>query len=177
MSPGAAGAIVLLTLLFVGQQALAQQRPLTADQAVQMALANHPSIRAANLQVQQSQALQNLPYSPGTTDISYQGNGLYRENGQRVNQFGFVQNLPNPAVTKANNALQDEIVASIILQKSLTESELRLQVRQVYYDLQQRKELRSLYQYLVQTYSDYYEVAKVRVDVGAANAIETSLLA
>lgn len=173
ISPGAAGAVVLLPLLFVGLQAQAQQRPITADEAVQMALSNHPSIRAADLQVQQSQTLQNLPYSPGTTDISYQGNGLYRENGQRVNQFGFVQNIPNPAANKAHNALQDEVVKSNSLHKSLTESELRLQVRQVYFDLQQKMELRALYQRLVRTYSSYFEIAKKRVDVGAANAIET----
>jgi cobalt-zinc-cadmium resistance protein CzcA len=69
--------------------------------------------------------------------------------------------------------LQDEVVKANTLQKSLTESELRLQVRQVYYELQQKKELRRLYQRLAQTYSNYYEMAKVRVDVGATNAIET----
>ena len=171
-SASSAGAMILLPLLFLGLQAKAQQRPLSADEAVQMALANHPSIRAANLQVQQSQALQNLPYSPGMTDISYQGNGLYRENGQRVNQFGFVQNLPNPAVTKSGNALQDEIVKSSTLQKALTEAELRFQVRQVFYDIQQKMELRALYQRLVRTYSSYFEIARKRVEVGATNAIE-----
>jgi len=168
-----AGAMILLPLLFFGWPAQAQQRPITADEAVQMALTNHPSIRAAGLQIQTSQALQNLPYSPGTTEINYQGDGLFRENGQRVNQFGLVQNLPNPAVNRAGNALQDEIVKSNTLQKSLTESELRLQVRQVYYDLQQKMELRVLYQRLARTYASYFEIAQKRVEVGAANAIET----
>jgi cobalt-zinc-cadmium resistance protein CzcA len=167
------GAMILLPLLFIGWQAQAQQRPITADEAVQTALANHPSVRAANLQIQTSQALQNLPYSPGTTEINYQGDGLFRENGQRVNQVGFLQNLPSPAVNKAHNALQGEVVKSNTLQKSLTESELRLQVRQVYFDLQQKMELRALYQRLARTYSGYFEIAQKRVDVGAANAIET----
>jgi len=49
---------------------------------------------------------------------------------------------------------------------------LRFEVRQIYYDLQQRKALKNLYRYLIQTYTHYYEKARVRVDVGAANNIE-----
>ncbi|MCB0519528.1 MAG: TolC family protein, partial [Saprospiraceae bacterium] len=65
------------------------------------------------------------------------------------------------------------IVKSNTIQKALTEAELRLQVRQVYYGLQQKMELRALYQRLVRTYSSYFEIAQKRVEVGAANAIET----
>ncbi|MCB0519016.1 MAG: TolC family protein, partial [Saprospiraceae bacterium] len=42
-----------------------------------------------------------------------------------------------------------------------------------YFDLQQKMELRALYQRLARTYSGYFEIAKKRVDVGATNAIET----
>ena len=89
--------MILLPLLFFGWSAQAQQRPITMGEAIEMAIANNPSVRAANLQIQQGQALQNLKYNLGTTDFSYQGDGLFRENGQRVNQIGVVQNIPNPA--------------------------------------------------------------------------------
>ena len=35
------------------------------------------------------------------------------------------------------------------------------------------KQLKNLYDYLIQTYANYYETAKVRLDLGAVNAIET----
>lgn len=165
--------LILLPLLFWGIPTQAQQKPISLEEAIEMAIQNHPSVKEANLQLAKNQSLQNLKYSPGTTEISYQGNGLFRENGQRVNQIGFVQNLPSPGINKANNGLQDEIVKENVLQKALTENELRLQVRQLYYDLQQRKELIELYRNLIATYSRYYDIAKVRLDVGAANAIET----
>ncbi len=166
------GAMVLLPLLFFGWSAQAQQRPITMDQAIEIALKNHPSVRAAKLQVQQSQALQHLKYSLGTTDISYQGEGLFRKNGQRLNQIGFVQSLPNPATTKAQNAFQDEVVVMNNLYSELTEKELKFQLKQLYYELQQRKELQALYQELVQLYQQYYQTASVRVQTGAANNIE-----
>lgn len=166
------GAMVLLPLLFFGWSAQAQQRPISMDEAIEIALKNHPSVRAAKLQVQQSQALQHLKYNLGTTDISYQGEGLFRENGQRVNQIGIVQSLPNPATTKAQNAFQDEVVVMNNLYSELTEKELKFQLMQLYYELQQRKELQALYQELVQLYQQYYQTASVRVQTGAANNIE-----
>ncbi|MCI5092679.1 CusA/CzcA family heavy metal efflux RND transporter [Phaeodactylibacter sp.] len=165
-------ALILLPMLFFSLSAEAQQRPITMNEAVEMAVKNHPSIRAADLQIQQGQSLENLPYSLGDTEISYQGDGLFRKNGQQVNQIGIVQNIPNPASIKAQNSWQNEQVTQSVLQKQLTEKELRLQVQQIYLDLQQRKELRKLYESLVQTYQQYAQIAKVRTDVGAANRME-----
>ena len=131
--------------MFFSLSAEAQQRPLTLDEAVEIAVQNHPLIRAADLQIRQSESLQDLPYSLGDTEISYQGDGLFRENGQRVNQIGVVQNIPNPASVKAQNALQNEVVKKSYLGKELTKRELILEVKQTYLELQQRKELQQLY--------------------------------
>lgn len=69
----------IVTLLFLGWSAQAQQRSITMSEAVEMAIANNPSVRAANLQIQQGQALQNLKYNLGSTDFSYQGDGLLKK--------------------------------------------------------------------------------------------------
>ncbi|MBK8503563.1 MAG: CusA/CzcA family heavy metal efflux RND transporter [Saprospiraceae bacterium] len=165
-------AIVILPILFWGWTAQAQQRPITMDKAIEMAVSNHPSVKAANLQIQQSQALQNFKYVPGSTDIGYLGDGLFRSNGQQVNQFVVIQNFPNPAKFKAHNIFQNEQVAQSLLQKQLTEKELRLQVQQIYLKVQERKEIRKLYERFGQLYRQYFQMAKVRVDVGETNRIE-----
>ncbi|GJM36027.1 MAG: acriflavine resistance protein B [Saprospiraceae bacterium] len=166
------GAMIVLPFLFFGWSVQAQQRPISLDEAIDMANKNHPAIRAANLQIQQSQSLQKLKYNPGTTNISYQGDGLFKANGQRVNQFTVVQNFANPAGTRARNDWQNEQLARNYLEKQLTEKELQLNVQQLYFDLQERKELRKLYQRLIQIYEQYAQIAKTRVDVGATNQIE-----
>lgn len=168
----ASAALIMLPLLFFSLSAEAQQRLVTMDEAVEIAVQNHPVIRAADLQIRQSESLQSLPYTLGETEISYQGNGLFRENGQRVNQIGMVQNIPNPASVRAQNTLQNEIVSQTLLQKELTQKELILQVKQTYFELQQRKELQELYQQLFQTYEQYFQMASVRVETGASNPVE-----
>ncbi|MCL4121355.1 UNVERIFIED_CONTAM: hypothetical protein GTU68_013047 [Idotea baltica] len=168
---GSNAILVILPLLFFSLSAQAQQA-ISIDEAVELAIQNHPAVRAADLQIEQGQSLQNLPYALGTTDFSYQGDGLFRKNGQRVNQVGVVQNIPNPTSVRAQNTLQNEQVKSQLLRKQLTEKELALQVKQTYFELQQRKELKKFYEKFIQTYEQYFKVATVRVDIGVANPIE-----
>ena len=168
----ATGIMIVLPLLFIGGSAIAQSRPVSVKEAVEIAIKNHPSIRAANLQIQQTEILQGLKYSPGKTDISYQGDGLFRENGQQINEIRAVQHFPNPAFTKAQNASQDQVVEQSKLLQQLTANQLKLEVKQLYYTLQQRKELQDLYDSLVQLYQPYYQIASMRVEAGAANNME-----
>lgn len=166
---------VLSILIFVGLSfsAQAQQKPIDLDSAITMAIANHPNIKAANLDVEKNQSLQNLKYNLGSTDISYQGDGLVdKQFGQQVNQIGIVQNFPSPSITKANNKLRDELAIQSTLSNQQTVNELKWQVKQLYFEIQYKKELEKLYTNLSATYSNYYDKAKVRVEVGQANAIE-----
>jgi cobalt-zinc-cadmium resistance protein CzcA len=167
--------LVLLPLLFLGWSTQAQQ-VITIDDAINTAINNHPAVRAANLDVAKNRSIQHLKYNPGTTVISYGGDGLFKPTADRVNQVGITQSFPSPAVNKANNSLQDQILKTSELNKSLTENELRFNIRQVYYDLQQRKALKALYEYLIRTYNNYYVIAKARVELGATNALEALTL-
>ncbi len=164
--------IILPFLFWTGGNLQAQQPEISLDSAINLAIENHPSMRSATLQIQQSQSLENLKYAPGLTNIDYQGNGLYTLNGQHVQQLGFVQNFPSPSITKANNAYQKTLSGQYNLAKKITASELKLQIQNLYLDLQQRKALSMLYKQLIEIYSEYYQKAKVRMDLGATNAIE-----
>jgi len=164
--------LILLPLFLFSVSGKAQQQSLTMKEAAEIAVQNHPLIHTADLQIQQSESLKDLPYSLGDTEINYQGDGLFRKNGQQVNQVGVVQNIPNPSAIKAKNALQNEVVKQYYLDKELTKNGLILQVKQIYLDLQQRKELQQLYKELIQTYEQYLQIATVRVNVGEANRIE-----
>ena len=168
-----AGLVVLLPLLLLPNLARTQEvQSLSLEQAIEQAIAANPDVRAANQLIRQNQALQGLPYTPGVTDISYNGDGLFRENGQRVNQLSVVQRFDSPAAVRATNAVQDAIVAGNLVSGRLTEAELRLEVRRVYYGLQQREALTRLYTRLVEIYAEYYRIAEARVQVGEANRLE-----
>ncbi len=165
------------SIILLSFSAQAQQKPIDLDSAITIALANHPNIKAANLEVEKNQSLQNLKYNLGNTDITYQGDGLVdKQFGQQVNQIGVVQNFPSPSITKANNKLQDELAIQSTLSNQQTVNELKWKVKQLYFEIQYNKELEKLYTNLSETYSDYYDKAKVRVEVGQANSIEALTL-
>ena len=165
--------LVLLPLLLLPDWAGAQVQRLSVEQAVQTALRTNPDVRAADRRTEQSRSLQDLPYLPGVTDISYNGDGLFRENGQRVNQLSVIQQFANPANIRAANAAQDALVATAEVRGQLTRAELSYRVRSTYYRLQQQEALLSLYNQLVDTYAEYARTAVVRVEVGEANRLET----
>jgi cobalt-zinc-cadmium resistance protein CzcA len=167
---GVLGILLMLGLSFSAQ---AQEQALDLDSAISMAITNHPNLKAASLEVEKNKSLQNLKYNLGTTDISYQGDGLVdRQFGQQVNQFGVVQNFPSPGITKAQNKLQDAYTSQSSTQQQITENELKWKVKQLYFEIQYKKELERLYSNLVSTYKEYHRKSTVRVQAGAASRIE-----
>ncbi len=170
-------ALIAIIMLGLSFSAYAQQNSIELDSAIAIAMRNHPNVKAANLDVGKNQSLQGLKYNLGTTDISYQGEGLFdREFGQQLNQIGFVQNFPSPSITKSQNKLQDAYTGQSNTNKQITENELKWKVRQIYYEIQYKKELEKLYDNLVSVYKEYHRKASVRVQTGAAKRIEALTL-
>lgn len=168
------GATLILLCLSVSLSVQAQPKPVDLEDAIAIALSKHPDIRAADLRVTKEKSLQNLSYNPGATEISYRSDGLFdTEFGQQVNQIGIVQNLPSPGITRAQNKLQNELAKQSVYAKQISENELKWQVRQLYYDIQYKKELEKLYTSLASTYSEYYRKAVQRIQAGATNAMES----
>ncbi len=168
-------ATVILPLLFMlsfSFSANAQTTAISLEEAIELAAANHPAIKVANLQIEKNKTLQNMKYQLGTTDISYQGNGLFAPNGQMSNQIGFVQNFESPAIVKAQNNWQDQLTAQSNIERDLTINELKYRIKLIYFDIQYQKELKAMYGQLSDTYGSYYLKAKVRVAAGTANALE-----
>lgn len=168
------GVILIAGICISGQ---AQVQILDLDSAIALAITNHPNIKAASLEVEKNKLLQNLKYNLGTTDIFYQADGLAdRQFGQQVNQLGVVQNFPSPSITKAQNKLQDAYVNQSKIQKQITENELKWKVKQLYFDIQYKRELEKHYENLVAIYREFHRIASLRVQTGAANRVEVLTL-
>ena len=126
----------ILLILGTVTSSTAQDQILTLDEAIQMAVSNHPKLKAASLDIEKNQSLQNLKYNLGNTDISYQGDGLFDTDfGQQVNQIGIVQKIPHPGVNKAQNKMQDAYALQSVTQKELSENEVEWNVKQLYFCL------------------------------------------
>lgn len=166
-------ALVIGVMLFsLTNSSFSQTQSLSMDSAINIALRNHPDIKAANLEIEKNEALK-MKYSLGKTAILYKGSGLVdKEFGQQVNQIGVVQNIPNPSITKSANRLQEQVIIKSTLSKQVTTNELKWKVKNLYYEIQYKQELATLYASLVKTYLKNYNRAKIRVELGEANEIE-----
>mgnify|MGYP001950321500 CR=1 FL=1 len=165
---------VIVSIMLVGltSNSFSQTQTLSLDSAINIALRNHPDIKAAKLEVEKNEALK-MKYSLGSTDISYQGDALVdRDFGQQVNQISVVQNIPNPGVTKSANELQEKLVNQSALTQLVIANELKWKVKYLYYEIQNKQELSTLYVSLSQTYLTNYNRAKARVKAGETNQIE-----
>ncbi|MEZ5004205.1 MAG: CusA/CzcA family heavy metal efflux RND transporter [Chitinophagales bacterium] len=164
--------LILPFLMFTGF-ANAQDSTISLEMAVETAINNHPGIKAASLEIDKYENLQGLKYNPGTTDIAYKGDGLFTGNPNQVNEIGVTQQFSNLGYTKAANAMNSELLAQSVLQKSIIEKELQLEVQQLYFEIQYQREILNVYDELIALYDDYTAKAKARVEAGAANTLET----
>lgn len=163
---------IVILLLLCASTVSYSQRALSMDEAIEIAINNHPIIKGSDLSIEKNEALQNMSYNLGTTGISYQGDGLFRENGQQVNQIGIVQNIPNPSKVKSRNSFHKITLAKVKVDKKISVNDLRFEVRKMYRMVQFAKERNLLYDKLIQLYSDYLTKAKVRESQGVSNKLE-----
>jgi cobalt-zinc-cadmium resistance protein CzcA len=171
-SPASSKMTGLVLLLLVPLGGGAQVQRVSLEEALELAIQNNPDVRAADRLSEQSRSLLDLPYAPGRTDLSYNGDGQFRPNGQRQSQFTVIQSFPHPANTRAGNRLQESVVAADLLRGELTRAELRREVRQTYYTLQYEEALLRLHTRLIERYADYVRIAELRVGVGEASPLE-----
>ena len=164
--------LLLIPFFLLPSWAGSQVQRTSQEAIVEAALRNSPAVRAADRQTVIGQSLQNLPYAPGTLDVSYNGDGLFRPNNQLVNRLTVIQRFDHPATQRAVNALQDATVAADRIRRQLTAAELTLEVRTLYHRLQYQEALLRHYTALIATYEDYYRVAQLRVETGEANRLE-----
>ena len=164
--------VLLIPFLCFAWGADAQVQRISLPEAIELGMAENPGLRAADRLVARQRTLTELPYAPGTTDVSYNGDGLFRRNNQLVNQLTVVQRFDHPAALRAANAVQEATVAESVAERQLTAAELRLAVRSLYARLQYREALARHYADLAATFAAYYRVAASRANAGAANRLE-----
>lgn len=168
-------ALLLLCFGLLGN-AHAQNESISLQQAIALALENNPSIQANNLNLENNEQLNKLKYSLGTTSFAYQGDGLFVAGPQMLNQFGFSQAFPSFADMKAKNNVQQQQTEKIRLKTGIAAQSLIKNIKDTYYGLQYKKQVNTLYENLVLTYSNFYTKAKSRLELGETNAIEAMVL-
>ena len=172
---GAGASLVALPFLFLipgSAQAQEAPDPITLDQAIDKAMANHPAIQEQKYSVQRQEALQGATFDLPKTRI-FIGQEEARLNSPRaINSIGASQRLSLPMVYQKASQLQNERLSLANRQQSQVRQQQVKQVRQAYYQLQYGYARLSLYQRLDSVFANYQKAADIRYETGETGKLE-----
>ncbi len=159
--------IILFVLLSVA--GFAQSSKLSVQQAIDIALKNNGSIKAATSEVEQQKQLKKTSFDLPKTDVSLQY-GQYNSY-RKDNNFTVSQTIPFTALG-SQASYSRSLVASSEMKKAITENELVYQVKQVYYQLAFMQARYSLLLEQDSIYAGFLKSASLRYKTGETNLLE-----
>jgi cobalt-zinc-cadmium resistance protein CzcA len=165
-------AVFMLAFLFSGQLMKAQARPVSIEQAMDLAAGNHLNIQSKNLSIQSAEALRGTANELPKLNFDAQ---LGQYNSPKFDQsFSVSQSIPFPTLFKARRELINETVKSRQIDREITLNELMKQVRTYYYQIEYLQYNQLKLKSLDSLYQDFIRIATVRFKAGDIKKIEIS---
>ncbi|MDP2412748.1 CusA/CzcA family heavy metal efflux RND transporter [Daejeonella sp.] len=168
---------VILILLFGGMllpvnssaQSVAA-RKITLDQAIDEAVKNNNSLRAAIYEIDLQKSLKKGSVNLDRTSITYQKGQINSSN--QDNHFLISQKTEFPTVYSSQSRLADQRIKSSERSFAITENELIRQVKSVYYELVYLRGKERLFSYQDSLYSNLVKASDLRYRTGESNRLE-----
>lgn len=164
---------LLLIGLFLSPMVNAQEKPLTLQELIPLALKNNSGLKASELTVQQSDALISSAFDFGKTQIyyHYDQNNLTAGN-LPLNVYGIQQDFLFPTVyfagRRVNKASYDLMSSAHKIRKKALERE----VTESYYHYLYAKKKEQIYVQLDSLYQNFSKMAQRRFELGETNYLE-----
>lgn len=147
-----------------------RDQPISMEQAVAISLANHPTIKTAELQVEKAELLNQAVANWEKTSFGLQYGQM---NGQSWdNAFSVSQQLPNPWETRRNRDLHKEQLVLSKTHLSVTKNELIYQAKQTYMQLAYYHALALQLQAQDTIYKQFLKAASLRYETGETKLLE-----
>ncbi|MCB0538658.1 MAG: efflux RND transporter permease subunit, partial [Bacteroidetes bacterium] len=144
---------------------------LSLDAAVNMALQNNPTIKAAKQEVEWNEQMKKTSLDIGKTQFNWQ-HGQYNSIINNDNYFDVSQTFAFPTVYAKNTNVANANIKSSELQQAVTENELATKVKSVYYQLAYAKTNQKLLLRLDSIYVDFAKAANLRYKTGESSLLE-----
>lgn len=166
------GLVILLGLLpgkLLSQET--DKKPVhieNAQQAIEMALENHPSVKAGELQVEQQQKLKNTTWDLPDAKLSYER----EHNEARMEAWSVEQGMKNPMeyLAKSKLARQRITQSKRLLEKK--KAALKRDVRSAYISVLYAKEKVRLFDRLQHIFSNLSRAGELRYETGDVSYLE-----
>jgi len=160
----------LLSVIVVVSGFAQNSDTLTLEKAVQLALENHPSVKAAMLKIEREEKLKKSAINFEKMDVSYSRGEI----NSSVIDYGFEvsQGIKFPYAYVTQSKLQNE---KILLSESafrVTAAQLEKNVRSTWLQLAYAEQKFKLFEELETLYSSFAKVANKRFQAGETNILE-----
>lgn len=160
--------IFTLLILFVSLASTAQV--ITINEAIDVALRNNPSIRAAAGNVAAQRELKRTGFDLPKTEVILM-RGQYNSYAKDDNNISIMQTLPFTAFGSQGSLNRAQLTAAE-LAKIKSEHELIYSVRQVYYQLLYLKARRNILLQQDSLFEGFYKSSSLRFRTGETNLLE-----
>ena len=147
-----------------------QQKPVTLEEAIQIAVQNNTGLRSAALEVEfQKQLKRTSTEIPKTNAMLMYGqyNSINKDNN-----FTITQSLPFPTVFSSQSKLGEARVQSSEFKRASTENELVFQVKQVYLTLQFITSRQKLLQRQDSIFADLVKITGLQYKTGEGTLLQ-----
>ena len=163
----------IIALLFLPVFGVAQQNPISAKQAVQIAIENNNGLKAYAKRIDQSKQLVGSAFNLDKTQVyyNYEQNNI-AENGLPLKVYGISQSLQFPTIYGAQRNVERQKVELSTQQYQLNERALTKEVFKAYYNEVYYNSLVRQYSFLDSLYGQFARAANRRYDVGETNLLE-----
>ncbi len=165
--------LVTIMLLMISFGINAQEKQLTIDETIALAIENNSGLKASSLKVDESKALIGSAFNFDKTSVYYS----YDENNLAINNeplkvFGVSQDFKFPTVYFADKKVNK---AQFNLEESnynIKLQSLKKDVSLAFYNLRYAKNKAKTYQLLDSLYQNFAHAAKRRFELGESNYLE-----
>lgn len=162
---------LFITFMLLGtSDSSAQTRIITLDEAIDLALENNLNIKAASLNKEAAQKLEQSSFELPKTNVSFQyGNneGFEYNDGIQISQ-----SIPFPTLFGAKKQLFEAQTQGKEWDKQNSVNELKSQVRSYYYQLRFLENNAEKLRYLDGLYEDFVKIASLRYKTGDTRKID-----
>lgn len=147
-------------------------RPISVEEAIDIALKNNGELKANNLEIQSTQSLKKTSRELPKLNLSAQ---LGQYNSTKFDQsFEISQTIPFPTLFGAKKELNQAEVKSLEIHQEISINELKSQIRTYYYQIQYLQHNQIQLNYLDSLYQNFIQIAELRFKTGDIKRVEVS---
>ncbi len=164
-------AIIISQTMFA--QAPGSARPISFSAAFDTALLNNLQLRASDLQIQRSRALQGTWLDIPRTGAFIENEDINPQDPKGILKIGLSQSIEWPTVYKARKNLLQEQVKSVEISKQVRALEIKKELQATYYNLWYLQSKQLLWHRLDSIYTALAKAAVLRVKTGESAGLDS----